>query len=231
MVVSTAAGRALWSQWSIARACRRGLRRTDLARAGSGYRLMVQRFTANGKYRVVSRGKAVRSRRPGALRSRSLPPHLLPGMTRRRSNTGRILGIVVGLTLTALFFFVITIVVGALSTAAAVAATMRQYQEINGSLPNAADVSAGLFQTTRILDRNGVLLQEVADQDYGWRTFVPFEKVSPYVIDATVAAEDATFWSHQGVEPFAIARGAMIIAGGSGSSGGSTITQQLVRAV
>ena len=66
---------------------------------------------------------------------------------------------------------------------------------------------------------------------YGWRTFVPFEKISPYLIDATIASEDATFWSHQGVEPFAIARGAMIMAGGSGSSGGSTITQQLVRSV
>ena len=100
------------------------------------------------------------------------------------------------------------------STAAAVAATVQQYQEINGSLPNAAQVSADVFQTTRILDRNGVLLQEIADQDYGWRTFVPFEKISPYLIDATIAAEDATFWSHEGVEPYAIARGAIIIAGG-----------------
>lgn len=192
---------------------------------------MAQRISANGKHRSVSRSNVIRDRRARGVRSRSLPPHLLPGVTRRRAGAGRIVGIVVGLTLTVFLFFAITIVAGALSTAAAVAATMRQYQEINGSLPNAADVSAGLFQTTRILDRNGVLLQEIADQDYGWRTFVPFEKISPYVVDATIAAEDATYWSHEGVEPFAIARGALIIAGGSGSSGGSTITQQLVRAV
>src|SRR4051812_2112133 len=192
---------------------------------------MAQRTSANEKHRPASRSSVIRGRHARGIRSRSLPPHLLPGVTRRRASAGRVIGILVGLTLTAFFFFAITIVAGALSTAAAVAATMRQYQEVNSSLPNAADVSAGLFQTTRILDRNGVLLQEIADQDYGWRTFVPFEKISPYVVDATVAAEDATYWSHEGVEPFAIARGALIIAGGSGSSGGSTITQQLVRAV
>src|SRR5215211_4988876 len=36
-----------------------------------------------------------------------------------------------------------------------------------------------------------------------WRTFVPFEKISPDLIDATIASEDATFWSHEGVEPYA----------------------------
>ncbi len=141
------------------------------------------------------------------------------------------LGVVVGLTVVAFLFFAVTVVAGALSTAAAVAATVNQYQEINGSLPNAAHIAADTFQTTRILDRNGELLQEIADQDYGWRTFVPFEKISPFLIDATIASEDATYWSHEGVEPYAIARGAFIIAGGSGSSGGSTITQQLVRSV
>ena len=141
------------------------------------------------------------------------------------------IGVLAGLAVAFFLFFAVTVVAGALSTAAAVAATVQQYQEINGSLPNAAQVSADVFQTTRILDRNGVLLQEIADQDYGWRTFVPFEKISPYLIDATIASEDATFWSHEGVEPYAIARGAIIIAGGEGSSGGSTITQQLVRSV
>lgn len=167
----------------------------------------------------------------GLRRRRPLPPNLLPSIARQRSNNGKIIGILAGLAAMALLFFVVTIVAGALSLAAATAATMQQYEEINGSLPNASYISADTFQTTRILDRNGVLLQEVADQDYGWRTFVPYEKISPYLIQATIASEDATFWSHNGVEPFAILRGALIIAGGSGSSGGSTITQQLVRSI
>ncbi len=155
----------------------------------------------------------------------------MPGISRRRANAGKVIGVLAGLAVAFFLFFAVTVVAGALSTAAAVAATVNQYQEINGSLPNAAHISADTFQTTRILDRNGVLLQEIADQDYGWRTFVPFEKISPHLINATIASEDATYWSHEGVEPYAIARGAMIMAGGAGSSGGSTITQQLVRSV
>ena len=187
--------------------------------------------STNGNHRSVSRTSVLRGRRSAAGRRKALPPHLLPGVARRRSTAGKAIGVLAGLAIAFFLFFAATVVAGALSTAAAVAATVQQYQEINGSLPNAAHVSADVFQTTRILDRNGVLLQEIADQDYGWRTFVPFEKISPYLIDATVASEDATFWSHEGVEPFAIARGAIIIAGGEGSSGGSTITQQLVRSV
>ena len=155
----------------------------------------------------------------------------MPGVSRRRGNSGKIIGVLAGLAVAFFLFFAVTVVAGALSTAAAVAATVNQYEEINGSLPNAAVLSADTFQTTRILDRNGVLLQEIADQDYGWRTFIPFEKISPHLVNATIASEDATYWSHEGVEPYAIARGALIIAGGEGSSGGSTITQQLVRSV
>jgi membrane peptidoglycan carboxypeptidase len=119
----------------------------------------------------------------------------------------------------------------AVSTAGAVAGTIRAYNEVNKGLPNAAKVVANTFQTTRIYDRNGVLLTEVTDPDTGWRTFVPYEKISPWVIKATVSAEDSTFWSHYGVEPIAIVRGALIIGSGDGSSGGSTITQQLARAL
>ena len=102
------------------------------------------------------------------------------------------------------------------STAAAVAATVQQYQEINGSLPNAAQVSATSSRRPAFSIATGSLLQEIADQDYGWRTFVPFEKISPHLIDATIAAEDATFWSHEGVEPYAIARGAITSPVGRG---------------
>ena len=198
---------------------------------------MAHRVTANGNgtgygsRAGMNRTRALRAHRAAGARRRTLPPHLLPGMSRRRSNAGKIIGVLVGLAVMAFLLFAVTIVAGALSTTAAVTAAMRQYNEINGSLPNAAHISADTFQTTRIFDRNGVLLQEIADQDYGWRTFVPYEKISPYLIDATIAAEDATFWSHEGVEPYAIARGALIMAGGEGSSGGSTITQQLVRSV
>src|SRR5215218_8182933 len=178
---------------------------------------MAYRYNSstNGNHRTVSRTSMLRGRRSTGGRRKTLPPHLLPGVARRKSSAGKAIGALAGLAVAFFLFFVATVVAGALSTSAAVAATVQQYQEINGSLPNAAQVSADVFQTTRILDRNGVLLQEIADQDYGWRTFVPFEKISPYLVDATIASEDATFWSHEGVEPYAIARGAIIIASGA----------------
>jgi membrane peptidoglycan carboxypeptidase len=127
----------------------------------------------------------------------------------------------------------LTLVVAAISfiagTVTVVGATVQQYRDVNQSLPNAADVASNAFQTTEIRDRNGVLLQQVDQKDGGWRTFVNLDDISPYLIQATVSAEDATFWTHYGVEPIAIVRGVTIIAGGAGSSGGSTITQQLAR--
>jgi penicillin-binding protein 1C len=163
-------------------------------------------------------------------RSAGLPPHLLPGVTQRRKQAGwnaarfAIIGVFVfgGL-------FITTVLLLAVSTAAAVGGTVEAYRRVNADLPYAPSVTAGTFQTSQIYDRNGVLLQEVEAPDGGWRTFVTLDQVSPYLIEATVAAEDATFWAHFGVEPMAIVRGAFINASGSGSSGGSTITQQLTR--
>ncbi len=163
-------------------------------------------------------------------RSRKLPPHLLPGVSRRRKS-GNLVPWLVGIAATIGIVSILFTIVFAVSTALAAAAAVREYRDVNDGLPNAAGVVAGTFQTTNIYDRNGELLQEVSDPTSGWRTFVPFEAISQDLIDATVAAEDATFWSHFGVEPLAIVRGAFIISSGSGSSGGSTITQQLARAL
>ncbi len=124
-------------------------------------------------------------------------------------------------------FVIITVI----SAAVGVAGTIRAYRDVNAKLPNAAEVAVDTFQTTRIYDRNGTLLQEVDNPDYGWRTYMPLDKMSEDFINATVASEDSTFWTNQGVEPFAILRGGFIIFSGAGSSGGSTITQQLVRSI
>jgi penicillin-binding protein 1C len=180
---------------------------------------------SNGRDAVRRNARARANRRP-------LPPHLLPGVA-RRDDGGNGVRIRIAIVVVALLGLagLGTLVVGGVSSAAAGAFTVTQYRDLNASLPNAAAIAADTFQTTRILDRNGALLQEVADRDFGWRTFVPADKISPYLIDATVAAEDATFWSHPGVEPMAFPRIIAINLGGSGSSGGSTITQQLVRAL
>lgn len=171
-------------------------------------------------------------------RAKALPPHLMPGITSRDKTKGpKFLGgpvvIFSMLGVAALVVGIVFLVITVISSALGVAGTMAAYREVNEDLPNAAEVAVNTFQTTRIYDRNGILLQEVdnPNSNAGWRTFVPIEDVADDFINATVSAEDSTFWTNEGVEPYAILRGAFINVSGSGSSGGSTITQQLVRAV
>ena len=85
----------------------------------------------------------------------------------------------------------------------------------------------------RLYDRNGVLLYEFLDEDYGIQERVTLEEISPWVIDATIAAEDASFYSNPGINIKGIARAASEnLKPGEGfleGSGGSSITQQLVK--
>ena len=75
---------------------------------------------------------------------------------------------------------------------------------------------------TVVLDSAGVVIAR--DASLGTRIPVALEHVSPSVLWATVSAEDRRFWQHPGIDPLAVARAAV-----RGSSGASTITQQLAR--
>lgn len=89
-----------------------------------------------------------------------------------------------------------------------------------------------LFQTTRIYDRNGTLLYELYDhqQDKGRRTYVNYSDISPFLVNATVAAEDRTFWTNNGVDLNGIIRAAFSNAQSNQVvEGGSTVTQQLIK--
>lgn len=86
------------------------------------------------------------------------------------------------------------------------------------------------FQTTRIYDRNGILLYEVINE--GRRIEVPLDRIPFAMRWATVATEDDTFYENPGFDPPSIARAAwQWITEGEIVSGGSTITQQLVRQI
>jgi membrane peptidoglycan carboxypeptidase len=61
------------------------------------------------------------------------------------------------------------------------------------------------------------------------RYVVPYDNMSPYVIEALIAAEDKTFWTNEGVEFSAILRAAWNNLTGGTTQGGSTITQQYAR--
>jgi len=109
-----------------------------------------------------------------------------------------------------------------------------QYYQIASELPDIQDLKeqASQFETTRILDRNGNILYEILDPTAGRRTYVPLERISPYLVASTIATEDKGFYSHPGFDLGAIGRAFFQnYQSGGIESGASTITQQLARAL
>lgn len=107
-----------------------------------------------------------------------------------------------------------------------------QYFRIRNTLPDVSQLrqKASQFETTRILDRNGNQLYEILDPNAGRRTYVPLEKISPYLLAATIATEDKGFYNHPGFDIWAIFRAFyQNYQSGETVSGASTITQQLSR--
>ncbi|NJN67276.1 MAG: penicillin-binding protein [Chloroflexaceae bacterium] len=88
------------------------------------------------------------------------------------------------------------------------------------------------FETNRIYARDGhTLLYEMMDPQAGHRTRVDLDRIPRILQEATIAVEDANFYDHTGVDPVGIARALWLNFRHKGIvSGGSTITQQLVRA-
>ncbi|MDQ3809518.1 MAG: PBP1A family penicillin-binding protein, partial [Chloroflexota bacterium] len=87
-----------------------------------------------------------------------------------------------------------------------------------------------LFQTARILDRQGRLLQELNDPAGGRRILVQLADVPRFMREATIAAEDASFYDNPGFDVRAVLRASyQWLRSGTPQSGASTITQQLVK--
>src|SRR6266480_399874 len=85
-------------------------------------------------------------------------------------------------------------------------------------------------QSTRIYDRNGKLLYVAYDNKTGRGTPVSYKYIPGVLQDAMVAAEDHTFWDNSGIDPQGILRAAtQYSSSGSVQSGGSTITQQVIK--
>ncbi len=82
-------------------------------------------------------------------------------------------------------------------------------------------------QTTRVLDRHGALLGEVFDER---RTVVPMEAIPRNLVVAVLAAEDADFYRHEGLDYPGILRALYRdVLEGRAAQGASTITQQVVK--
>lgn len=84
-------------------------------------------------------------------------------------------------------------------------------------------------ESTKIYDRTGtVLLYEIHGDEK--RTIVPLSRISQFLKDATVVAEDLSFYTHNGVDIRSIVRAFIVdVTNWDFSQGASTITQQLVK--
>ncbi|TMQ06760.1 MAG: hypothetical protein E6J91_37280 [Deltaproteobacteria bacterium] len=97
----------------------------------------------------------------------------------------------------------------------------------------AADVPHDLLakepaSSLTVVDAQGQLLRQEATSAGTKERWVPLDRISPYLVAATLASEDNDFYDHAGVDWTAVARAAWLDLRGGGF-GGSTITMQLVR--
>jgi penicillin-binding protein 1A len=82
-------------------------------------------------------------------------------------------------------------------------------------------------QVTVITDGNDRRIGEIYSER---RTVVAYDKVPPIVVDAFVAAEDNSFWTHRGVDYWGMFRALITnLRAGHTRQGASTITQQVVK--
>ncbi|MCE8003883.1 penicillin-binding protein 1A [Billgrantia ethanolica] len=85
-----------------------------------------------------------------------------------------------------------------------------------------------LHTPLRVFTRDGKLIGEFGEER---RMAVSFDEIPEDFIQALLAAEDASFFEHRGVDPRGLARAAveLVSSGGDIQSGGSTITMQVAR--
>lgn len=90
-------------------------------------------------------------------------------------------------------------------------------------------VDAQLSNSTRIYDRNGKLLYSVFQEEN--RSYVKLSEIPQDLREATIAIEDKDFYKNQGFSVWGYLRVLRDVVLLRGLTGGSTITQQLVKTV
>ena len=126
-------------------------------------------------------------------------------------------------TLLAVFIFIVVFVVIAIVVI---------FKENSENLPDYEQLKTyNPITTTRIYASDGSLISEFSKEK---RVFLEIKHIPQNVINAFLAAEDANFYKHSGVDFLAIFRTSITntlgaISGEGGMGGASTITQQVVK--
>jgi penicillin-binding protein 1A len=125
----------------------------------------------------------------------------------------------------------VTFVTGLVTTIATAAAgyswlnELRVFEIDEGQLKTLTSTRPA--DNTLVFDREGKKIGEFFN---AYQVHVPFEKLPKDVVDAILAIEDRTFWTHKGYDPKGILRaGVSRLRGSTSEQGASTITQQVVR--
>ena len=130
----------------------------------------------------------------------------------------------------------VTLLTVGLLLALAVGAVGGVYAYFAQDLPDAEAIETEQvsFETVKIWDRTGqhLLYEAIDPRPYrGDRTYVPLDQMSPYLVDATVALEDRSFYENPGINPRGLIRAFVQNLTGGQIQGGSSITQQLIKNV
>ncbi len=97
-----------------------------------------------------------------------------------------------------------------------------------GKMPSLEELeNPSILQASEVLAEDGTLMGKYYTER-GNRSNVKYRDISKHVVDALVATEDERYYSHSGID-FKSTMRALLTAGTSG--GGSTITQQLAKAL
>jgi penicillin-binding protein 1A len=121
---------------------------------------------------------------------------------------------------------VVASVLLAIAAALAVVLLVRHFE---AGLPSVAELQGNYHppQITRVLARDGTLLAELFTER---RTVVPIESLPPQIKLAVLAAEDAHFYEHEGLNYLGMLRAMVVnLRAGRTRQGASTITQQVVK--
>lgn len=91
-------------------------------------------------------------------------------------------------------------------------------------------LAAANARSITVLDRQGRLLRAFTTAEGRWRLPIEIDDVEPRYLAMLLAFEDRRFWQHGGIDPLALARAAIQLAGARRIvSGGSTLTMQVAR--
>ncbi len=89
---------------------------------------------------------------------------------------------------------------------------------------------ADLPESSRVTDRSGRVLLQTVGKDDQWRFPIALDQMSPWIVLATIAAEDSRFYEHSGVDPVAVVRASFQnLTANEVISGASTLSMQLCR--